>query len=402
MPRPDRYRWVVLAVGAAAQAATSAYFLGLASITPALRVHFGLDLPGVGTLLGTIALGLVLTLIAWGSAADRFGERGVMTVGLLGAAIALGAAAVVPNPAAVGLLLALAGASGASVNSASGRAVLTWFPAERRGFAMSIRQTAVPVGGGLAALVLPGLADTAGVPAAFAALGGFCAVAAVAVAIWVTEPPGSPARGTAERAGFSVVLRNRRLLLLSVAAFSLVIPQSMGLTFLVELLHDSAGFSPAVAAAVLAGVQALSVVGRLSSGLWSDQVGSRLGPLRITAVVVAAAFALAAALEPGPAALFVIVLVPAVAISASWNGLVYAAAGELAPPGRAATAMAVSNTAAFVSAAVGPMVGGVIAHAAGWPAMLACGAVVALLARLALAGGRQDARSRAATSVQKS
>ncbi|HEY4418790.1 MAG TPA: MFS transporter, partial [Pseudonocardia sp.] len=71
------YRWVVLAVGSVAQAATATYFLGLSAVTPALRDHFGLGLAGVGALIGGISVGLVLTLITWGGAADRFGERGV-------------------------------------------------------------------------------------------------------------------------------------------------------------------------------------------------------------------------------------------------------------------------------------------------------------------------------------
>ncbi len=68
-------------------------------------------------------------------------------------------------------------------------------------------------------------------------------------------------------------------------------------------------------------------------------------------------------------------LVPAAALAISWNGLVFTAAGEFAPPGRAATAMAVSNTANYVSAAATPALGGLVAEHAGWPAMLALGAI---------------------------
>jgi hypothetical protein len=37
----------VLAVGTAAQASTAAFFLGLASVTPALRAFYGTGLAGV-------------------------------------------------------------------------------------------------------------------------------------------------------------------------------------------------------------------------------------------------------------------------------------------------------------------------------------------------------------------
>lgn len=403
MAAPDRYRWVVLAVGAAAQGTTAAYFMGLAAVTPALRAHYDLDLAGVGALLGAISVGLVATMIAWGGAADRFGERGVMTVGLLGSAAALGAAAAVPGPVAAGLLLAAAGASGASVNAASGRAVLTWFPTERRGLAMAVRQTAVPVGAAVAAVALPGLSTSVGIPGVFLALSAACVVMAIAVAIWVTEPPDRPARSATPRTGFRAVLADRQLQRLSLAGFALVVPQYLGVTFLVEVLHEGAGLPLAVAGALLAGTQVLSAAGRIGAGAWSDRVGSRLGPLRIVAVAVAVGFGVSAALEPGPAPLLATVLVPAVALAACWNGLVFTAAGELAPPGRAATAMAVSNTANFLSAAVTPVIGGAIAQVAGWPAMLAMGAAAAVLARTSLRGlDPHDDRSRAMTPAQNS
>ncbi len=375
----------MLGVGTAAQAATAAYFLGLAAITPALRDHFGLDLIGVGALIGAISVGLVATLIAWGAAADRLGERGVMATGLVGAAVALGATSFVHDPVAAGLLLLLAGASGASVNAASGRAVLTWFPVQHRGMAMAVRQTSVPVGAALAAVALPSVAAAGGVPMVFAVLAGTCVVAAVAVAIWVREPPGT-VRGKRPVAGLGTVLGDRRLLRLSSAGLLLVVPQFLGSVFLVEVLHEGAGMSIALAGGLLALTQVLGALGRLGNGVWSDRVGSRLGPLRIVAVAVAIGFALAALVEPGPAPLVAAVLVPAAALAISWNGLVFTAAGALAPPGRAATAMAVSNTANYVAAAVTPVIGGLIAQVAGRPAMLGLGAVAALGAVVALRG----------------
>ncbi|MCW2718826.1 MFS transporter [Pseudonocardia sp.] len=384
MGEGNGYRWVVLGVGTFAQAATATYFLGIAAVTPALRDHFGLSLAGVGALIGVISVGLIATLIAWGGAADRFGERGVMAVGLVGSAIALGAATLVRDPIGVGALLLLAGASGASVNAASGRAVLTWFPARNRGMAMAVRQTSVPIGAAAAAVALPAVATAWGVPGVFAVLAGTCLVAAAAVTVWIREPPGHRATGRAPATGVRAVLADRRLLRLSVGGMLLVVPQFLGSVFLVEVLHDGAGMSLALAGGLLALTQVLGGLGRLGNGFWSDRASSRLGPLRIVAVAVAVGFGLAAVVEPGPAPLLAAVLVPAAALAISWNGLVFTAAGEFAPPGRAATAMAVSNTANYVGAAAAPPLGGLVAQAAGWPAMLALGAVTALGALVAL------------------
>ncbi len=263
-----RYRWVVLVVGTAAQAAT-AYFLGLAAVTPALREHFGLGLAGVGVLIGLASAGLIPTLMAWGGAADRFGERWVMASGLLGAAVALGFLALVDNAVAAGALLVVAGASGASVNAASGRAVLTWFPATGRGTAMAIRQTAVPVGAAVAAVALPPIADAGGVPAVFAALAVTCLAAAVAVAAFIREPPGRPARSARAAARARDVLADRRLQRLSLAGLLLVVPQFLGSVFLVEVLHGGAGLSLPVAGALLGLTHVLGAIGRLANGAWS-------------------------------------------------------------------------------------------------------------------------------------
>ncbi|MBW4715725.1 MFS transporter [Saccharothrix obliqua] len=182
------YRWVVLAVGALAQGTNAAVFLGLPAITPQLREHFDLTLTEVGLLLGAVNLGTVLTLVLWGVAADRRGERVVMTIGGVGAAACLALAAL-DGPVVAGLALVGVGLFGASVNAASGRAVMTWFPADRRGLAMGIRQTATPLGAALTAALLPAVAAGAGVPTSFLALAGCTAFTATAIATLVRDPP---------------------------------------------------------------------------------------------------------------------------------------------------------------------------------------------------------------------
>jgi predicted MFS family arabinose efflux permease len=249
---------------------------------------------------------------------------------------------------------------------------------------MAVRQTSVPVGAGLAAVALPAVAVVGGVPAVFAALAAACLTTAVAVGVWVREPMGrAPGRARPE-SGVRAVLADRRLLRLSLAGLLLVVPQFLGSVFMVELLHGGAGMSAALAGGLLALTQVLGAAGRLGNGWWSDRVGSRLGPLRVIAVTIAAGFGVCALVGGAPAPVLALVLVPAAALAISWNGLVFTAAGELAPPGRAATAMALSNTANYVAAAVTPVLGGLLAEHLGWSAMLALGAVCGVAALAAL------------------
>lgn len=373
---------MVLAVGAVAQGTNAAVFLGLPAITPQLREHFGLSLPQVGLLLGAVNLGTMLTLVPWGAAADRRGERLVMAIGGFGAASCLALAAF-DGPVVAGLALVGVGMFGASVNAASGRAVLTWFPAERRGCAMGLRQTATPLGAALAAAALPVIALQAGVPVVFLALAGFTGFVAVAVALLVREPPWAVRSGPGRH---GIVLKDPALMRLSAASGLLVVPQFTAAALMVELLHDHRGVAVGLAAGLFAAAQVAGGAGRLVVGWWSDRSTTRVGPLKVLSVLVAVGFALCAALDQAPVWLLAAVLVPtAAALALCWNGVAITAAGELAPPGRVGIALGMQNTANYLSATVTPPLAGWVAVGIGWPAALLMAAAAAVGARVLLA-----------------
>ena len=105
-----------------------------------------------GLLVSAPMAGLLLTLIAWGAAADRIGERVVIVAESGPRRCCCVGAASCRGTTGLAIALALAGAAGASVNAASGRMVMGWFPPRERGLAMGTRQTAQPLGVAVAAL----------------------------------------------------------------------------------------------------------------------------------------------------------------------------------------------------------------------------------------------------------
>ncbi|MGW4207837.1 MFS transporter [Lentzea sp. NPDC004789] len=386
------YRWVVLCIGALAQGVNAAVFLGLPAISPQLQQHFSLTLPQVGLLLGAVNLGTMVALVPWGVFADRRGERLAMTIGGVGSAACLLAVAL-GNAWLAGVALLGAGLFGASVNAASGRAVMSWFRAGKRGLAMGVRQTATPLGAALTAAFLPGVAITHGVPAAFVALASVTAFVAVAVALLVREPPGATRAGSDR----GQILKDPKLLRLSVASGLLVVPQFTATALLVPLLSTH-GMTVTAAAVVFGVAQALGGAGRLVVGVWSDRVRSRVGPLKIVAVATAVGFALVAVFDQAPVPALVAVLVPTTALAVCWNGLAVTEAGELAPDGRSATAIAMQNSANYLSAAVTPAVASWVAVHVAWPAAMVLAGTAAVVARVLL----QPWRSLRASSPQNS
>ena len=84
-------------------------------LAPAIRSELSLSLGQVGIVLGAEWIGLIVALLPWGLAVDRFGERWTLAAGLLGCAAFLGAAAFVDSFVQLVVLIVLAGGAGASV-----------------------------------------------------------------------------------------------------------------------------------------------------------------------------------------------------------------------------------------------------------------------------------------------
>src|SRR5450830_1331957 len=117
----------------------------------------------------------------------RIGEKWVISGGLALTALAALGATTAPGYVSLGLFLLLGGAASASTNSASGKVVVGWFPRDRRGLAMGIRQMAQPLGVTVAAVTVPTIAAAGGIGAALVVPLVLTAVLAVACAIGIVN-----------------------------------------------------------------------------------------------------------------------------------------------------------------------------------------------------------------------
>jgi MFS family permease len=302
--------------------------------------------------------GTALTLLPWGLLADRIGERIVLSSGLVMCSGVVAVLAFASSFAELVVLLPVAAAAGAGVNAASGRAVMHWFAADERGLALGVRQTAIPLGGVTASLILPHL----GLRPAFLFMAGLLLAGALAGALLIRER-------VVERLDSEEIpptLRDGRLWRLSFGTGLYVVTQMALTGFVVLFLHDERGLSAAAAGAVLAAIQVLAVGTRIGAGRWSDHLGTRIEPLRLIGLAVFAAVTLGAVLVEAPLPLLVPVLVAAGGLSMAWNGLSLTAAAELAGEARSGAAIGFQQTVLSVIGVATPVAFAAVVAATSW------------------------------------
>ncbi|MFM0262144.1 MFS transporter [Paraburkholderia sediminicola] len=402
--RAASHRWKVLGIGFAANASFSAAFSGIPTTAVFLRSGYHLGNEGLGLVLGMLGLGIAVSELPWGLLTDRWGDRRVLLLGLLSTAAALAGLALfvvpsgghVPGVATLALGLLLVGLLGGSVNGSSGRAVMAWFREGERGLAMSIRQTAVPAGGGLGALILPALASRFGFASAYTVPALACAMTAVFAWCWLHEPShvegsgaSTPRNATAAGAMPAKVspLRDIGIWRVALGAGALCVPQIAIVTFGTVFLHDFSRAGVLVISVTMAAVQTGAAIARVWSGAWTDRRGNRRAYMRACSVLTAVLFA-SLALVTGLAGMHHTAMTAVIAlmivlggISASaWHGVAFTELATLAGTSRAGTALAMGNTCVFLTLFLTPLAIPLLLSVGSWSMVWAVASVCALIA----------------------
>jgi MFS family permease len=333
-------------------------------------------------------IGMVVTLVMWGALADRIGERFVIGGGTVLAALAAGGAVVGSASASgaslrgyllLGAFFLLAGMASASANAASGRLVVGWFPKNRRGLAMGIRQMSQPLGVAIAAVAIPSLVSNGGIAAAMMFSVVLCGILGIVCVIVLRDParaPRVPVAGQTDNPYFGGATLWR---IHGVSAL-LVVPQFTLSTFGLVWLITEQSLSAAAAGLVVGAAQFVGALGRIAAGVLSDRVGSRMRPLRWVAVAAVTVMVLLAVLGEVGWPVAIALLIVATTVSVADNGLAFTAVAEIAGPRWSGRALGIQNTGQFIAAsAVGP-VAGVLIGAVGYPVTFLAAAVCALVA----------------------
>ncbi len=375
-------RQAILVTAVVSQAMISLVQFGLPALTFALRDELGIGPAQFGFLFAVVGVGSGVALALAGRACDRFGARPVLLAGSIVGAAGLAGAGLSGSTTGLAAALFVAGVGGAAVPVAGMTSILAHFPPDRRGMVLGLRQTAVPAGGALAALLLPPLARAGGlrlaflVPAALVLVSGLAFAAAVGPGRTASRVPGRP-RGPLP-AGLARVILVGALYVVALG----------GVISFTAAAAEDAGIGRRSAEILLAVLNLGAVAARLFWGRLADGDGGRRRArtlIEVGVVGTATALIFPLALDAGMMA-----AVPAAVLLAlgtlGFNGLVYLLAGEIAGPGRAGAAVGLASTAVFLSGAVaGPFLGLVAEHL-GFDAMFVIVAGFAAAGTLVAAG----------------
>ena len=366
-------RWPVTLTSVGVTVTSFLFINGVAFLIPSMVSVLRMSLVEAALLASMPSWGMVVTLILWGYLTDQFGERLVMTAGSALTAAAACCAAWVHSPFAMGAFLFVGGMAAASANTAGGSLVSGWFPQDRRGLAMGIRQTAQPLGIALGAVLIPLVSDHSP-SSGLMFLAAACTAATIAGAVGIVDPPRIP-RNAAGRPELANPYRGTYTLwrIHAVSAL-LMMPQTVTVTFMVIWLVRGHGWSAGAAAGAVTLTQVLGAVGRIAVGRWSDVIGSRMKPVRLIAIAVAAMLFAQALFDQEHSGNAILLMIAVSVIAVLDNGLEATAITEFAGSSWSGRALGVQNTAQRLMAATATPLFATLFAASQYPlAWILCG-----------------------------
>ncbi|MCS0502867.1 MFS transporter [Ancylobacter mangrovi] len=257
---------------------------------------------------------------------------------------------------------------------ASQQAIANADPIANIALFLSVRQTAVPLGGMLAGLIVPALVVRSNLETALLVLGlgvtlsGLLAGSLLGVVRHEPRAPRAPAR-----AGFFAPLRlmltHRSLLAISFASTVYGALQLVVSSLLVVFLMRELGRDLVTAGLMLGISQAAAVIGRIGWGLVADRVGRLRGTLGAIGLGMAGACTAAWLLTPAsPDPVVALVAFLLGATTSGWNGVFLASLMQAVPTAQAGFVASGALLFSYLGIVLGPPLFGALAAFIGFPA----------------------------------
>lgn len=374
------------------QAMTAMAVVTVPVLAPEIAAALAVDTAAVGLHQSIAYVGAAALTLVSGSLVLRHGGIRINQASVLLSAAGVGVVLAGSAPAAA-LGAVLAGMGYGLATPGASHVLARVAPAARRGLVFSIKQSAVPLGGLLAGVAFPPIAERFGWPWAIALS---CALAAsAALAIQRLRAPLDADRDPAHRVRLGAPGESVRLVLatpalrpLALVAFSYAAVQISLFAFLVTYLVERAALDLVTAGLLFAVMQGAGAVARVAWGWMNDRWLPARPLLASIGVGIIAATAAAASFSGGwPLAGLAVVCAALGLTTVGWNGVYLAEVARAMPFEKVGAATGGVLMFTFLGIAVGPSTFGAIVALSGsyTPAFIAVdGLVLATVAALLL------------------
>ncbi len=355
--------------------------LSIAPIAPLVRADLGLSRAGIGLLTAAVFGGAAVASTPSGHLTDRLGAVRLLGLALVGVAVAELIASRSPWVWLFVVGIFGIGAAYGCITPPTNVIVRGAADGSNQGLIMSAKQIGVTLGGLIAGLTLPAIADAYGWRAALLAP----VIGALVVAALVVLTRDNLQHQIGPRAHPSAMAEKIRIRLgwrLGVGGFGFLMAglQLSFVSYLAVFLTEAHGYRLGIAGVSLAVTMLGGTIGRLGWAVVSDRwfPSNRWTGLSLTAAIAAIGLLGMAVLPTGP------LLWPCVALvglsSIGWNGVFLALVANAVPPSHVGRLSGWALRSVFSGVVVVPPVMGLIADHQGWTAAWLVATVVTLVA----------------------
>jgi predicted MFS family arabinose efflux permease len=349
----------LLALVTSVQALATYAVLTLPTLATVAAPHFGVGPEAIGYQI-SIVYGAAATLSSVAGLYVRRHGAGAMSVLAMGLAAA-GLLGIATGHMLVAILASMSiGAAYGLTNPAASHLLFRFAPRHRQNLVFALKQTGVPIGGMLAALILPRVASSYGWQAAAALSAGLLVLVALPMLAMRARldddrDPGAQLGAGGVLSGLRLVLRTPSLRALALAGFAYASSQFCLFTFLITMLVKDLGWGLVAAGGAASVMQIGGVIGRIAWSVVADWCGRGLAVL-VAIGLGSAAFALvlATATPEWPAWLIGIIVFGFGFCLVGWNGLWLAEVARAAGPGEVSLATGGVLALTFAGIVLGP------------------------------------------------
>lgn len=370
----DPFRWSILALISVSHIIGATAQYGINTLAPFYQEELELSRAQVGLFVSAFYLAMAGFSFGTGYLADRLGVRQTTLQGHLALGICTIAAALAPSFSWAFVSFFLAGFGYSFLNPASTKGVMAWFPHHERATAMGTKQTGVPAGGVVTAMLAPQFVLLIGWRGALAALGIINFLFGFLFSFCWRDPTDDraapavqdrPPRESAE----PLILWN--LVPISCGTAIYLVGQMVLITYVPLYLRDAMAISPYWASQALALTQAGAMAGRVGWGVASDRLfgGRRKIVLILIGLLSSVLIAALSLMTPqSPVYLLLPVLFLSGVCLVGYQGVSYALIGELAGKARTGAALGMMITINAGCATLGtPLFGYIVDRTGSYP-----------------------------------